>query len=59
LALLGGSAALSLTSGSAGLAAFGTAISVPLWIVLGAGGAFAGMIIDEVAKSSHRSDDGD
>jgi hypothetical protein len=32
----------------AGIAAVGTAIAVPLWIVLGAGGSFAGMLIDEL-----------
>jgi hypothetical protein len=35
----------------AGLAVFGTAIAVPLWFVFGAGGAFAGMLIDELEKA--------
>jgi len=48
---------LTLSSSGAGLAAFGTAIGLPLWIVLGAGGAFAGMIVDEVSKIAQRSDD--
>lgn len=33
----------------AGIAALGTAIGVPLWVVLGAGGAFAGMLIEELS----------
>lgn len=33
---------------SVGIAAFGTAIGVPLWVVLGAGGAFAAMLIEEL-----------
>jgi hypothetical protein len=32
----------------AGIAAFGTAIGVPLWIVLGSGGALAGAVLDEI-----------
>lgn len=35
----------------AGIAAVGTAIAVPLWIVLGAGGSFAGMLIDELQRA--------
>lgn len=38
----------------AGLAAVGTAIAVPLWIVLGAGGSFAGMLIDELQAALAR-----
>jgi len=34
---------------AAGIAALGTAIGVPLWVVLGAGGAFAGMLIEEIS----------
>lgn len=47
----------------AGIAALGTAIGVPLWIVLGAGGAFAGMLIEELSernssgKTTHPKDD--
>jgi hypothetical protein len=36
----------------AGIAALGTAIGVPLWIVAGAGGTFAGLIVDEVKSES-------
>ncbi len=36
----------------AGIAALGTAIGVPLWIVTGAGATFAGFIIDEVKSES-------
>jgi hypothetical protein len=41
-----------LTAGQgAGIALLGTAVGVPLWIVFGAGGTFAGVLIDEVARS--------
>ena len=36
----------------AGIAALGTAIGVPLWIVAGAGATFAGLIVDEVKSES-------
>lgn len=32
----------------AGIAALGTAVGVPLWVVFGAGGTFAGLLIDEL-----------
>ncbi|MDX2463544.1 MAG: hypothetical protein QNK31_03445 [Porticoccus sp.] len=32
----------------AGIAALGTAIGVPLWVVFGAGGAFAGVVYEEI-----------
>src|SRR5262249_21011647 len=35
----------------AGIAAFGGAIGLPLWIVFGASGAFAGMMIDELSTN--------
>lgn len=35
----------------AGIAALGTAIGVPLWIVFGAGGTFAGLLIDELEEA--------
>ena len=50
-----GAAAFALLipgKGAAGLAAFGGAIGVPLWIVFGAGGSFAGVIIEEVSRKS-------
>ena len=34
----------------AGIAALGTALGVPLWVVFGAGAAFAGMIVDEALR---------
>lgn len=40
LALFGGQAA--------GIAALGTAVGVPLWIIFGAGGAFAGVLYEEI-----------
>lgn len=39
----------------AGIAALGTAVGVPLWVVLGAGGAFAGMLIEELTPQKHQS----
>lgn len=36
---------------SAGIAMLGTAIGVPLWVVFGAGGAFAGAMIEELKRS--------
>ncbi len=35
----------------AGIAALGTAIGVPLWIVIGSGAAFAGVLIDEFNRA--------
>lgn len=43
-------AALTLSGSGAGIAALGGAIGVPLWVVFGAGGAFFGVIIDELNK---------
>jgi hypothetical protein len=34
----------------AGIAALGTAIGVPLWVVLGSGAAFAGVLVDEFTR---------
>jgi len=48
-----GAAAFALLlpgKGAAGIAALGGAIGVPLWIVFGAGGAFAGVIIEEINR---------
>ena len=42
----------------AGIAALGTAIGVPLWIVFGAGGTFAGLLIDELEEAIRKSRDG-
>lgn len=36
----------------AGIAAFGGAIGVPLWLVLGAGGAVLGALIEELSRQS-------
>ena len=35
---------------SAGIAALGTAIGVPLWVVLGAGASFANVLIEEIGR---------
>ena len=53
---MGTSMAILVAAGSAGagIAAMGTAISVPLWVVIGAGGAFAGAIVDEVKSKSNK-----
>ena len=47
---LGGAAAAGVVFGgqSAGLAALGTAIAVPLWVVFGAGAAFVGGLYEEL-----------
>lgn len=42
---------------SAGIAALGTAVGVPLWVVLGAGASFAAGIVEEISRRSKRSDD--
>lgn len=34
----------------AGIAALGTAVGVPLWVVLGAGSTFVGMMVEELQK---------
>lgn len=54
---LGAAAVTATVAGGegAGIAALGTAVGVPLWVVFGAGGAFAGAIIDEVGRK--RRDD--
>jgi hypothetical protein len=39
----------------AGIAALGGAIGVPLWLVIGAGGAVLGSLIDELSKTSEPS----
>jgi hypothetical protein len=47
--LAGAGAGITLFgSQGAGIAAFGTAIGVPLWIVLGAGSTFAGVLTEEL-----------
>ncbi len=53
LGTIGMGAGVAFFSGqSAGLAALGGAIGVPLWIVLGAGGTFAGYLIEEIQKKN-------
>lgn len=47
-------AALAYGGQGAGIAALGGAVGVPLWIVLGGGGAFAGMLVDELQRSIAR-----
>jgi hypothetical protein len=43
-------ASLTITGQGAGIAALGGAIGVPLFVVFGAGGALAGVIIEEAKK---------
>ena len=50
LALASAAAALTLSGQGAGIAALGGAVGVPLFVVFGAGGALAGVIIDEIRK---------
>ncbi|MCO5089886.1 hypothetical protein [Bosea sp. (in: a-proteobacteria)] len=49
---LGGAAVGAAVFGgkSAGIAALGTAVGVPLWVVLGAGASFANVLIEEVTR---------
>lgn len=49
---LGGAAIGAAVFGGkgAGIAALGTAIGVPLWVVLGAGAAFANLLIEEIGR---------
>ena len=48
--LAGAAIGLAVFGGQgAGIAALGTAIGVPLWVVLGSGAAFAGVLTDELA----------
>jgi hypothetical protein len=42
--------ALTLSGQGAGIAALGGAIGVPLFVVFGAGGALAGVVIDEITR---------
>ena len=51
-------AAVVFSGKAAGLAALGGAVAVPMWIVFGAGGAFAGVLIEEVNRHGHGSDNG-
>ena len=50
MAMGAAAAALTLSGQGAGIAALGGAIGVPLFVVFGAGGALAGVIIDEARK---------
>jgi hypothetical protein len=55
--LVGGGLGLLVFGGQgAGIAALGTAIGVPLWIVLGAGGTFVGALIEEVQRRRASAD---
>ena len=49
---LGGAAVGLALFGSqgAGIAALGTAIGVPLWVVLGGGAAFANWLVEELSR---------
>jgi hypothetical protein len=54
--LIGISISVMLFGGQGvGIAAFGTAIGVPLWIVFGTGGVFAGMLIEELSLKPGKS----
>ena len=51
LGLVGGSiAAVAYAGQGAGIAALGSAVGVPLWLVVGAGGTFLGTLVDELAS---------
>ena len=51
MALGSATLALTLSGQNAGIAALGTAVGVPLFVVFGAGGALAGVIMEELRKS--------
>lgn len=52
LGLAGAGVGLALFGGAqAGIAALGTAIGVPLWVVTGGGAAFASLLIEEINRS--------
>lgn len=55
---LGGAAIGAAVFGgkSAGIAALGTAVGVPLWVVLGAGASFANVLIEEVTRRKTKLD---
>lgn len=49
--LTGAAVGLAIFGGQgAGIAALGTAVGVPLWVVLGSGAAFAGVLADEFTR---------
>lgn len=50
MAMGAAAAALTLSGQGAGIAALGGAIGVPLFVVFGAGGALAGVIVDEIRR---------
>lgn len=57
LGLSGATAAALASAGQgAGIAALGTAVGVPLWLVLGAGGTFLGTLIDELRKLTNTTE---
>jgi hypothetical protein len=51
-------AAATLGGKKAGLAMLGTAVAIPAWVVYGAGGVFAGMVIDELECLMAQARDG-
>ena len=66
LGLSGAAVGFALFGGQgAGVAALGTAISVPLWVVFGAGGTFLGALYEEITgkkpnpKTTYRDIDAD
>ena len=55
--LIGAGVGVMFFSGqSAGIAALGGAVGLPLWIVFGAGGAFAGVLLEELSAKKHSND---
>jgi hypothetical protein len=58
LGIIGMTAGVTFFSGqSAGIAALGGAVGVPLWIVFGAGGTFAGYVIEEIKRKNMNPSD--
>ena len=50
---VGAVAAVIFGSQGAGIAALGTAVGVPLWVVFGAGASFLGMLYEELTGKKH------
>lgn len=58
LGILGLGVGLTFFAGqAAGVAALGSAVGVPLWVVFGAGGTFVGFILEEIERNYKNKDD--
>jgi hypothetical protein len=55
----GGIASIAFAGKGAGIAALGTAIGVPLWVVFAGGGLLAGKLIEELKDALNKTNAGD